>query len=86
MADNKGRGWHGDSQGHAEASRERDDKKTNWLPLLLLPVAFFLGWAGHDAASNDTSEIASESQMQPGVGGGPYDTITPTVTQTNPDF
>lgn len=41
MADNNsGRGWHGDSEGHREVSK----KKTNWWPLLFLPVAFALGW------------------------------------------
>jgi hypothetical protein len=86
MANNNGKGWHGDTERHAEASRERDNKSTNWLPLLLLPVAFGLGWAIHDAATTDTREVAQEeSTIQPGVGGGPESTISPTGSLYNID-
>lgn len=80
MANNQGKGWHGDSEGHAEASRERDRKNSNWLPLLFLPIAFVVGWAAHDASTTDTQESA-QSTFKQGVGGGP-DTasITPTGT------
>jgi hypothetical protein len=70
MADNQGKGWHGDPEGHREAAKERD-KDTNWWPLLLLPVAFLFGWLGHDAATPDRSDVSSESRFQPGVGAGP---------------
>lgn len=84
MANTQGRGWHGDPEGHAEASHERDKKHTNWLPLLLLPIAFILGWAGHDATTKDTHEVAQQqSTIQPGVGGGPATTITPTGSSSN---
>lgn len=76
MANNNGRGWHGDPEGHREAAKERD-KKTNWWPLLLLPVAFAVGWLGHDATNDNNREVASENRMQPGVGGGPD---TPSVS------
>jgi hypothetical protein len=74
MADNQGRGWHGDSEGHREASKERNEGGFNWLPLLLLPLAFFVGWGANEAMGNNNDQTY---QSQPGVGGGPN---TPCVT------
>lgn len=75
MADNQnGRGWHGDPEGHAYAARQRD--KGNWWPLLLIPLALFVGWGARDVVSND-NERAYNYETQTGVGGGPY---TPCVT------
>lgn len=74
MANNQqGRGWHGDPEGHAEAARERN--KTNWWPLLLVPLALFIGWAGRDALGYDNDR--AYNQTSTGVGGGPY---TPCVS------
>ena len=75
MADDN-RGWHGDPEGHRDAGRERKSK-TNWWPLLFLPVAFVIGWAGGDASDNNENRQAYTNQTQPGVGGGPDVSITP---------
>lgn len=72
MADNQGRGWHGDSEGHADAARERDkDNKFNWLPLLLLPVAFAIGWGANEAMGNEDTRGQTAQTQQYGIGGGP---------------
>lgn len=71
---NQGKGWHGDSERHAEVGREK--KKTNWWPLLLLPIAFFIGWGANDAASNNDRSQATENQ-QYGIGGGPGNNPNP---------
>lgn len=82
MADDN-RGWHGDPEGHRDAARDRREdgrerkSKTNWWPLLFLPVAFVIGWAGGDASDNNNREQAYTNQTQPGVGGGPDVSITP---------
>jgi hypothetical protein len=73
MADNN-RGWTGDSEGHRQAARESHKSKTNWWPLLFIPVAFGIGWWGGDK-SNDQNQ--QSYQAQPGVGGGPEVSITP---------
>jgi hypothetical protein len=67
----QGRGWHGDPEGHADAARERD--KTNWWPLLLVPLALFIGWGARDMTDTDHNN----NQTQTGVGGGAY---TPCVS------
>lgn len=70
MADNTNRGWHGDSEGHREVAKERTKTKTNWWPLLFIPVAFVLGWGASDASDN-ADDQAYNSQAERGVGGGP---------------
>ena len=74
MANTQGRGWHGDPEGHADAARERN--KTNWWPLLLVPLALFVGWGARDVVGHD-NDRAYNNQSQTGVGGGPY---TPCVS------
>jgi hypothetical protein len=76
--DQRDRVWHADSEGRAEA-QERDKKsKFNWLPLLILPVAFFLGWGANEALSSaDEANRVSENRPEVGVGGGPENTTCP---------
>lgn len=80
MADNsKGRGWHGDPEGHAEAARERD--KFNWWPLLAIPVAFVIGWGAAQTTNPDNQMTRNGTEV--GVGGGPgTECVTPTNIQS----
>ena len=71
----QGQGWHGDPEGHAEAARERDNK-VNWLPLLLIPLAFVLGVWGGNAMDNNNRQDGT----QVGVGGGP---VVPCISPTS---
>lgn len=79
MANNsKGRGWHGDPEGHAQAARERD--KFNWWPLLAIPIAFVIGWSAN-AATNTVNNTTNGTEV--GIGGGPgAECITPTNIQS----
>lgn len=71
----QGKGWHGDSEGHAEAARERN--KTNWWPLLAIPLAFFVGMASTSAFDRNNNDQAQNYQSESGVGGAGY---TPCVS------
>lgn len=68
-----------DRQAEDEMFQEtRDENKedqgtSKWWPLLLLPIAFFIGWAGN-AMVNDTTT----TNPQVGIGGGPQLTPCPT--------
>lgn len=70
------------------ADDRRDDGGTNWLPILLIPLAFLAGWG--IKGSVDQTQNTSQNQ-QNGVGGGPgtpdrvfsTDTPVPTVYQFN---
>lgn len=59
-----------------EYSEERDEGKVNWLPLLLLPVAFGIGWVANEVGNttetaNQQMAYQNETGFTPGVGGGP---------------
>lgn len=53
----------------------KEHKDTNWWPLLLIPLALFIGWAGRDALGRANQN----NSAQYGVGGGPG-TSTPCVS------
>lgn len=57
-----------------------DERRTNWawLPILLIPVAFYLGWIASDVNTGSQSVNTS----QPGVGGAPGVTVTVTPSPT----
>lgn len=75
-----GRGWHGDSAGHAQAARARD--KFNWWPLLAIPVAFVIGWSANTATNTGVS-TSTTNGTEVGIGGGPgSECITPTNIQS----
>jgi hypothetical protein len=52
----------------------RERTNTNWWPLLLVPLAFFLGM-GVDR--NDNNRRVQNQQVEYGVGGAPDRCITP---------
>lgn len=54
-----------------EERREATEDRNNWWPLLLIPIAFFLGWGANQAANSATNERAYNNTTQYGVGGGP---------------
>ncbi len=73
----RGRGWHGNPEGHAEAARARD--RFNWWPLLLVPLAFLIGI--FSSSLTNIGQGQEQPQILRGVGGGPGTTcITPTMT------
>ncbi len=70
-----GRGWHGDSQGHARAAQASHEKNgVPWLSLLLIPLFFVGGWLANEVTKKYTD---TTYQTQYGVGGGPPVCITP---------
>ena len=77
---NDNKGWHGDSEGHREAAKERTETKTktNWWPLLFLPIAFVAGWGMGEAGNNQEQAYDRGAQTQPGVGGGPE--VSPSIS------
>jgi hypothetical protein len=42
-----------DSRFTQDRTDTQDTRRNNWLPLLLLPVFFLLGWVGSNAANNN---------------------------------
>lgn len=59
---------------------EREDRSFSWLPLLLLPLFFFLGWAANDY-TNPVSDDLGTGTPTYGVGGGPANpTLSPTFS------
>ena len=80
MAD-ENRDWRENNDERREVTRERRSR-TNWWPLLFLPVAFVIGWVGGDAADNTSRDQAYTNQTQPGIGGGPDVTVPPAPSQT----
>lgn len=81
MANNKGRGWHGDSEEHHQAAMERD--KFNWWPLLFIPLAFFVGMGVDRIATDDAR--TGDVGIQRGIGGGPgTECPTPGQNMMNP--
>lgn len=51
----------------------------SWIPLLLIPIFFILGWLANDYFS--TINRAMNVPVQVGVGGGPPTTSSPTTQQ-----
>lgn len=79
MDENQDRGWRDDPEGHSEVSQRKN--KTSWWPLLLLPIAFLVGWGGNSALE-ERSKVLSQDTTQYGVGAGapiiiPCDTPDP---------
>ena len=77
---NRGQGWYGDSEGHAEAAREsHKENGLNWLPFLLIPLAFFVGTMLNNPMDNRTNngQAYDNSRIQTGQGGGG---VTPCTT------
>lgn len=60
-----------------EIVETEEERGTNWLPLLLIPIALALGWWGKDMVDNNTSnrDLSYRSSPQVGVGGGPVSPI-----------
>jgi hypothetical protein len=54
---------------HKEKDVRENEDRFNWLPLLLIPIFFILGWSVNDAV-NGKGQVY-ESRQQVGVGGGP---------------
>lgn len=48
----------------------RDNDNSNWWPLLLIPLAFFIGW-GVNEARDTANNQAYQNTAQSGVGGAP---------------
>lgn len=62
-----------------EEGEERLNKKDHWWPLLLLPIAFLIGWGGNQAFEERKEQI---SGTEYGVGAGapiilPCETLKP---------
>ncbi len=54
----------------------KENEGFNWWPLLVLPLAFFIGWGTNEALTTDR-DMSTRNGTQVGVGGGP---ITPCIT------
>ena len=46
-----------------------DEDRFNWLPLLLIPIFFILGWSVNDAVTGKGQVY--DTRQQVGIGGGP---------------
>lgn len=57
-----------DGPKNRETTQETEDR-FNWLPLLLIPIFFMLGWSVNDAVT-DKGQVY-ETRQQVGIGGGP---------------
>lgn len=79
MEENQNPDWQDKSTRHPEADKDEREKKGgfNWLPLLLIPVAFVMGWGANDATAGDDRNQISETRPQVGVGGGPDSSMCP---------
>lgn len=60
--------------------RHEERRSFNWLPLLLIPLFFAIGWMSRGAVE-DSQDIATQNATF-GVGGGPGELITPTTTSS----
>jgi len=58
-------------------NQDDDNKKTNWWPLLLIPVAFLIGWGANSAVARNNNQAYSGNT---GIGGGPGVCITAPVS------
>lgn len=76
------RDFRDDPDSEVEVTRK---DSTNWLPLLLIPVALLVGWFGKDAVDNSANRnLSSQTSPVVGVGGGPVSPIpctTPAIQQ-----
>lgn len=60
------------------------EEKTNWWPLLLIPIAFFIGWGANAATDNANDRASTGNSMQYGVGGGPGTQCPSSPSTTTP--
>jgi hypothetical protein len=77
MANNDERHFLDNRNDTRERNTREPEKKTNWWPLLLLPVAFALGWGVGDRLDNNNQQTAETSRTEYGIGGGPGDIPSP---------
>ena len=83
MDENQDTGWRDEPE-----SPKKDTSKRgfNWWPLLLLPIAFLIGWGGSSALEERNQRLADDT-TQYGVGAGapiiiPCDTPSPSPETT----